>query len=108
VDDDFSEMFHRLDLKYGRPEKLSDAVLCELKNLSVTSDGDNQGFIQMVEVVENCWLDLKKIKLESEMNTSTMVSQIEKFLPRVQKREWIIMKQQIDSPQYKNIFNFFF
>lgn len=53
-------MFHRLDLKYVRSEKLSDAVLCELKSLKAIRDGDNRGFLKMVEVVENCWLDLKK------------------------------------------------
>lgn len=35
------EMFHRLDLKYGSPEKLSNAVLCELKSLKVIRGGDN-------------------------------------------------------------------
>lgn len=59
VNDNFCEMFHRLDLKYRRHEKLSDAVLCELKSLKVIRDGDNLGLIRMVEVIENCWLDLK-------------------------------------------------
>ena len=35
----------------------------------------------MVGTVEICWLDLKRVKLESEMNTATMISQIEKLLP---------------------------
>jgi hypothetical protein len=33
VDDDFTEMFHRLDIKYGRPEKQTDAVLNEIKKI---------------------------------------------------------------------------
>lgn len=61
----------------------------------------------MVEVVENCWLDLKKIKLVYEMNTSTMMSQIEKLLPVVQKMEWIIMKQELKASDYKDIFRTF-
>lgn len=52
-------MFHRLVLKYGRPVKHSDAVLCELKSLKMIRDGDNLRFIKMVEVVKNCWLDMK-------------------------------------------------
>lgn len=62
----------------------------------------------MVEVVENCWLDLKKIELVYEMNTSTMVSQREKLLPVVQKMEWIIMKQELKASDYKDIFRTFF
>lgn len=61
----------------------------------------------MVEVVENCWLDLKKIELVYEMNTSTMVSQREKLLPVVQKMEWIIMKQELKASDYKDIFRTF-
>lgn len=53
-------MFHRLISKYGRPEKHSDAILFELKSLKVIRDDENLGFIRMVEVVENCWLELKK------------------------------------------------
>lgn len=100
VDDNFCEMFHRLVLK------LSDAVLCELKSLKMIRDDNNLGFIKMVEVVENCWLDLeKKIMLESEINTSTMKSLIEKLFPGVQKREWIIMKnKQLKASEHKDIF----
>ena len=107
VDDDFDEMFRRLDLKFGRPEKLSDAVLNELRQITFIKDGDNRGFISMVETVENCWLDLRKAGLESEMNTSTMVSQIEKILPGVQKREWVIYKQGLKHTEYKDIFRIF-
>jgi hypothetical protein len=34
------------------------------------------------------------MKLESEMNTATMISQIEKLLPPLQKREWALRKQR--------------
>lgn len=104
VDDDFKEMFRRLDLKYGRPEKLSDAVLCELKGLKPVKDGEHREFVSMVDVVDNCWLDLKKMDLEREMDTSTMVSQIERLLPSVQKREWALQKQR-PSPK-SQVFNF--
>lgn len=60
-------------------------------------DAVNLGFIKMVEVVENCWLDLKKIKFGSEMNTSTKMRQIEKFLAGVHKNECIITKQLLKA-----------
>ena len=77
VDDDFNEMFRRLEVKYGRPETSSDGVLCELRQITFINDGDNRGFMCMVETVENCWLDFRKARLESAMNTSSMVSQID-------------------------------
>jgi hypothetical protein len=93
----FEEMFRRLDLKYGRPEKLADNILSELKGLKNIPEGDHMKFISMVETVETCWLDLKRMKLESEMNTATMISQIEKLLPPLQKREWALRKQRFQS-----------
>ena len=72
VDNDYDEMFRRLNMKYGRPERLIDAVLSELRKLRSVPEGDNKKFINMVNVVENCWLDLKRSKLEAEMNTATM------------------------------------
>ena len=44
----------------------------------------------MVEEVEHCFLDLKKVGLEKEMNSASMVSYIERVLPAMQKREWVI------------------
>ncbi|CAC5376408.1 unnamed protein product [Mytilus coruscus] len=85
VDNDFEEMFRRLDMKYGRAEKLIDHILNELKRLRKVQEGDNMKFISLVETVEKCWLDLKRMNLEAEMNTATMVSQIEKLLPPIQK-----------------------
>ncbi|CAC5421180.1 unnamed protein product [Mytilus coruscus] len=72
VDNDFEEMFRRLDMKYGRAEKLIDHILNELKRLKKVQEGDNMKFISVVETVEKCWLDLKRMNLEAEMNTATM------------------------------------
>jgi hypothetical protein len=58
--------------------ELADNILSELKGLKNIPEGDHMKFISMVETVETCWLDLKRMKLESEMNTATMISQIEK------------------------------
>ena len=96
VDNDFEEMFRRLDLKYGRPEKQADNILSKLKGPKNIQEGDPMKFISMVETVETCWLDLKRMKLDSEMNTATMISQIENLLPPLQKREWALRKQRFE------------
>ena len=78
VDNNYEEMWHRLQLKYGRPERLTDSILCDIQKLKVIADGDHVNFINSVEVIERCYLDLKRMKLEREMNTVTMVNEIEK------------------------------
>lgn len=51
VDNNFEEMFKRLDLKYARPEKLADTVLTGIKALKIVPEGDSKKFIEMVETV---------------------------------------------------------
>ena len=64
VDDDFDEMIRRLDNKFGRAEKQSDAIISQLRKLKPVQDGDIRKFIEFVEVVEDCSLDMKRLKLE--------------------------------------------
>ena len=92
VEDDYDEMMTRLDNKYGRNEKQVDVILQDIKNLRRVPDGDSRGFYKMIEVIENCWLDLKRMGLQAEMDTTTMLSMIEKLLPDLQKREWTLQK----------------
>lgn len=106
VDDNFTAMFKRLDMKYGREERIAESVLYELKSLKKVSDGDNKGFIQTIDIIELCWLDLCKMKMEREMDTATMMSQIEVLLPTIQKREWAIRKQRDRSLKFKDFMNF--
>ena len=94
VDDDYREMFKRLDFRYGRPEKLVDTVLNELKNLKKVEEHDSKKFVQMVDIVERCYLDLKKVGMESEMNTASMLGQFEKKLPANRMHEWALLKQE--------------
>ena len=94
IDHDFDEMFKRLDNAFGDPRKLVDACIADVKNFKVLNDGDNKGFITMVEKVEHCFLDLKKMGLEREMNSTSMVSYIERVLPDRQKREWVLYSEK--------------
>lgn len=90
----YEEMFKRLDDKFGNSRKIVDLVISDLKSLKKT-DGDTKGFIKMVDQVEQCWLDFKKVNLADELNTANVVSHIEKVLPSLQKREWVIKAEEV-------------
>ena len=94
VDDDYDEMWRRLNNFYCNPEKLIDSVLQEIKNLPIVRENDSSGFIYLVNTIEKCFLDLKKLGLEREMDTSAMVSHVERLLPRLQMREWTVLKRR--------------
>ena len=91
----YEEMFQRLDDKFGNSRKIVDLVISDLKSLRKISDGDTKGFIKMVDQVEQCWLDLKNVNLSDELNTANVVSHIEKVLPSLQKREWVIKAEEV-------------
>ena len=104
AEDDFQEMFRRLDNAYGDPRKIVDAVINDVKSLKPIADGESKRFIAMVDTVERSWLDLQRMGLAGEMDTVSMVSMIERLLPTTQKREWVlrIETKHVDS---KNMFN---
>ena len=87
----------RLDLRYGCSEKLVDAVLTDISKLKKIPDGNNIKFLRFIEVVEKSWLDLKGMGLEREMNTSIMISKIEKLIPTLQRREWALVRRKMMS-----------
>ena len=107
VDDDYEEMWKRLNLVFRDSEKLVHSILCEIKLLTPLKEDDSIGLINLVNTVERRWLDLKKLNLEKEMNTSTMTSHVERLLSPIQKREWTIYKQREvkDDQKSEALFN---
>ena len=93
VDDNYDEMMQRLDFKYGRPEKLVDVVINELKPLKKIDDNDNKRFIQMVDIIERSYLDLNKLNVQHEINTTSMLGQFERKMPPTRLHEWVLIKQ---------------
>ena len=104
VEEDYDEMMDRLHTKYGSSEKQVDVILKDLKGLKRVSDGDLKALHKLIETVENCWLDLKRMNLEAEMDTTSMLSTIEKLLPEVQKREWTLQKPS--SSKFSDLLGF--
>lgn len=60
----------------------------------------------MVETVEGCWLILKRMGLGKEMDNATMISEIEKLLPSIQKREWALLKIKLKHTAFSDFLSF--
>ena len=88
VDDDIDQMWMRLDEKYGRPSKLIDIIMCDIKNLKGVPEGDDEKFISLVNLIERGHRDLKRINCEREISNATVLSMIEAVLPKTIMREW--------------------
>ena len=55
VEDDFGEMFRRLDQRYAFPVRLTDCVIDQLKRLKPLPERNTAKFVKAVEVIEMCW-----------------------------------------------------
>ena len=88
VDDDISEMWNRLDEKYGAPAKVADVIIDGIRRTRIIREGEEKRFVQFVEIVEDGYRDLKRLGLESEITTASSVSTIEKKLPADIRRKW--------------------
>ena len=88
VDHSISEMWQRLDEKYGEPSKVIDAIMKEIKKLKSIKDNDNNKFIHLVDIVERAYRDLKRLNLHNEISNASTVSLIEEKLPYDIKLKW--------------------
>ena len=57
VEDDVRSIWQRINDKYGRPSKIMDDIL----RFQTLIDGDNDGSIKFVSVIEEATVDLKGI-----------------------------------------------
>ena len=97
IDDDVSEIWKRLDAKFGQPSMLIDIVMNDIKQIRSISDGDMKGFIEFVEIIEKGYVDLSRLSLQREMSNAVTVSMLEEKIPGVIKREWSKEVNKADS-----------
>ncbi|PFX30350.1 hypothetical protein AWC38_SpisGene4867 [Stylophora pistillata] len=88
IDDDVREMWKRLDEKYGDPAKVAEVIIDGLRRTRIVREGEEKRFVELVEIVENGYRDLKRLGLESEITTTSSFSIIEKKLTADIRRKW--------------------
>ena len=74
--------------KYGDPAKLTDKIINTIQNTRPSIEGENKGFIELVNAVEDGYKDLKRLELEKGITTTSPVNITERKLPASIKREW--------------------
>jgi hypothetical protein len=88
VDNDIDSMWARLDQKYGDRQKLIDDILLDISSLEANNNTE-EAALEMINTIERAHHDLVRMKEESELNNSTMLSKIEKQMPDSMYGEWI-------------------
>ena len=74
--DDLSKMWARLDEKYGRPGKVADLIMVDVRKHKYLKDGDDKGLLKFVELIECGYRDLERIGMEGEISNLATVSLI--------------------------------
>ena len=77
VMDDYERMWERLDQKYGNTGKLVDAILADVKRISLM-DSSNANVLQMINIVERANRDLERLGEHAELRNSTSISIVNK------------------------------
>lgn len=100
VIDDYDKMWERLDQKYGNTGKLVDAILADVKSISL-QDTNDANVLQMINVIEKANRDLERLGEHAELRNSTSISIIEQAMTKDMKLEWVklVASKQCSSSQ---------
>ena len=81
-EDCVDEMLKKLDEKYGDVCQLIDVIISEIRMLKKLPIEDPQALINLVNIIQKGYNDLKNMDLEKEMCNATVIKAIENKLPR--------------------------
>ena len=100
VSDDYDKMWERLTEKYGDVGNLVDAILVDIKKLSLRGDNPTH-VLKMINVIEKAYRDLENLGEETELFNSTTISIVEQAMPSDMKKEWVklIASKRFSSKQ---------
>ena len=100
-------MFGVLDNKFGKARLIIDETIAEMERIKpVTNDQD---FIIFVDKIDRINRDLSELKMEGEIQNSTVLSKLEQKLPFLVRRDWIVKVsgEDYDAKSPKEIFDEF-
>ena len=95
--DDYKIMWEKLDDKFGSASKIVDYVITDIKYLKPVLEGNSPKLLELIDVLERGWYDLKKVDKEKEIENVTVITLIEKLLPPNIMREWALKIQCFDD-----------
>ena len=102
-----AKMFGVLDNKFGKARLIIDETIAEMERIKpVTNDQD---FIIFVDKIDRINRDLSELKMDGEIQNSTVLSKLEQKLPFLVRRDWIVKVsgEDYDAKSPKEIFDEF-
>ena len=87
-DFDVDQMIKRLDEKFGEPSKIIDSIISEIQKYKKIDNDDSRRLIELINIVERAFYDLRSLKMEKEISNCNVVSLIECKLPKNVALNW--------------------
>ena len=101
-----SKMMEVLDAKFGKPKLIVDETVAEMERIKPIQN--DQEFISFVQKIDKIRRDLSELGMEGEVQNQTVLSQLEKKLPYMVKRDWIKkVNEEFEDSTPKQIFEEF-
>ncbi|XP_063959312.1 uncharacterized protein LOC135154982 [Lytechinus pictus] len=97
---DYQAAWEQLDIMYGDPRNLADAIISDITKFKNLKDGEDARFIEFAGLVRRSYNTLKQINKEEDMNNSHMLALIERKLTNEDRKIWLRLQR---SPTLKGL-----
>ena len=105
--DDVSEIWKRLEEKYGNKHDLVDVVVKDLGSVPKLNQNDDVEFISLVDMLEKGLQDLGAINARHELANTYTVTRVEEKLSRETYHEWLKEEDKIEGDsRFDKLFSF--
>ena len=95
--DDLSDIWERLENKYGDVIDLVDVVIADINEMQPLKGNDDQKFVELVDKLEKGLQDLEAIDARKELANAYTVKMVEKKLSRRIYMEWLKAEPSIEA-----------
>ena len=88
VSDNLTEMWKRLDVRYGDITTLVDTLLYDLLSTKPITGVSDDHFSEFVDVIERAHIEFKRTGQQEGLYNNSMITEIENKLPREIRNKW--------------------
>ena len=98
MSDDITEMWKRLDERFGDEAKIVEVVLNDIKSFRPIRENEEKRLLYFIDTIEKATNELIYLGREAEIQNSTIIGLIEEKLPDDLKRKWVERIYEKNSP----------
>ena len=101
------EIWRRLEEKYGDTIDIVDSVITDLQNINIGKFSQDNGMVQLVDILEKGIMDLTSIDKKHEIANAYTVKLLEQKLPRRVMMKWLEEKDRSEGDdRFEALFKF--